>query len=252
MKSGIIYPHQGYTDIINSLPLADWYLSHGYDKLLFVASKSAWPIVEYYIKDKPNVKVIDINDLMDMDRTGIDFLYHGFNDSVRGDGDKYTNAFFTQFRNPGKHFVELFYTSYDIPYFARVEYFNLERDLELEDSVYNAFVDMYGLNYSIFHYNPDPNSQTKLTSDNCIVNVNGITENPFAFVKVLQNANEIHLIDSVWASMCYLLDARYGLFQNKTISLYPFSADGRHGGCIYYKGQDRLFPFALENWKICE
>jgi hypothetical protein len=57
-------------------------------------------------------------------------------------------------------------------------------------------------------------------------------------IKVLVNAIEIHLLDSSWGAICYLLDAKYKLFQNKKIYLYA------------NRGYSKMFiePIKLDNW----
>jgi predicted RNase H-like HicB family nuclease len=56
----------------------------------------------------------------------------------------------------------------------------------------------------------------------------------------LENALEIHLLDSVWGAFIYQLDAKYNLFQNKKIFLYA------------KRGHIRMFkePIKLKNWII--
>jgi len=59
-------------------------------------------------------------------------------------------------------------------------------------------------------------------------------------ITVLENALEIHLLDSVWGAFIYQLDAKYKLFKNKKIILY---AD---------RGYKPMFtrPIQLDNWII--
>jgi hypothetical protein len=69
----------------------------------------------------------------------------------------------------------------------------------------------------------------------------------FSYIKILQNSKELHLVDSTWASMCYLLDAKYKMFKNKKIFLYPYE---RSGGLLKDKNQTNLNPINLRNWII--
>ena len=59
-------------------------------------------------------------------------------------------------------------------------------------------------------------------------------------IKVLENAIEIHLLDSVWGAFIYQLDAKYKLFQSKKIVLYA------------KRGYHKMFlsPVKLNNWII--
>jgi hypothetical protein len=62
----------------------------------------------------------------------------------------------------------------------------------------------------------------------------------FDMIRVLQNAKEIHMIDSVWAAVCYSIDARYGLLSHIPIYIY----------C--HRGFRQMFtePKTLPNWTI--
>ena len=73
-----------------------------------------------------------------------------------------------------------------------------------------------------------------------IINLNGISNIFFDIIKILENAIEIHLLDSVWGAFIYQLDAKYKLFHNKKIFLYA-KRDYR-----------KMFeePIKLENWII--
>ena len=35
----------------------------------------------------------------------------------------------------------------------------------------------------------------------------------FDYIKIIENAQEIHLLDSVWGTLIYQLDAKYNLFK---------------------------------------
>ncbi len=61
-------------------------------------------------------------------------------------------------------------------------------------------------------------------------------------IKVLENATEIHLLDSVWGSLCYHLDCKYNLFKNKNIPVYLYAK----------RGYEAMFsdPIKMDNWII--
>ena len=148
--------------------------------------------------------------------------------------DKYKNNFSISRRN--NFFVNSFYICYNIPYINRIDEFKITRDKELEDSVYNEFINKYGEDYILFHEIIENNNKCKN-----VINLNGITDNMFEYIKVLEHAKEIHLLDSIWGAFIYQLDAKYQLFKNKNIILYARRQ--------YHK----MFtePYMLSNWKIC-
>jgi hypothetical protein len=159
----------------------------------------------------------------------MDFIGIGCHDCIRHDNYK------NKFRFIDGCFVKGFYSSYDIPYITRVNNFTFNRDYELENKTYTNFISIHGNNYIVYHEiieNYDKNKK--------IINLNGISNLFFDYIKVLENAYEIHLLDSVWAAFIYLLDAKYKLFQNKNIILYA------------RRGYRKMFedPIKLDNWTI--
>lgn len=79
------------------------------------------------------------------------------------------------------------------------------------------------------------------------INLNRITDNFFIYSEILQKSKEIHLVDSVWASVIYLLDCKYKLFENIPIFIYPFRS--REGGLLNYDDKN-IEPKHPDNWII--
>lgn len=238
MQKGLLCFHQGWSDIVNCLPLINYYSEQYYSIKLLVREDSK-EFVDFYIRDKPKVSVIykdkeklPYNCYDELNLSDYDLLYHGYYDCYRNNGDKFKRVF-----NQSGHFVMGFYTFYGIDYMCKVHKFDFKRDEILECQFYDKFVQNNGNNYSLRHN----------------VNVNGVSldklsNNIFATIKVLQNSKELHLSDSVWAALCYLLDARYGLFQNKQVHLYPYNS--RDGACCAANSKGPLAPIELKNWII--
>ena len=157
------------------------------------------------------------------------FIGIGVHDILRN--DKYKNAF----AQTSGFFVTKFYTCYDIPYINRINDFTFNRNIKLEENKYNEFINKYGKKYILYHEiieNYDKNIK--------IINLNGISNIFFDMIKILENAIEIHLLDSVWGALIYQLDAKYRLFQSKKIILYA------------KRGYKEMFlnPIKLDNWEI--
>ena len=265
MKKGILIFYQEWTDIINQLALIDYHLV-SYDELIVILRSDAEGIYEHYLKGKSSVvkKYISGHKNMTMlqsilnqyNQTEYDYLCYGKYDTFRN--DEYKNVWGQLCRSlPLKeHFNKLLYTSYGIDHKDRVEHFSFVRDIELEDTVYNKFITDNSNDYILYHDNHlnDSTMSFERKDDQTYVNINGITDKPFSFIKVLMNAKEIHLVDSFWASVCYHIDARYSLLKDVDIFLYPFKGgSNRWGGLvkdISYKDELELQPKQLQNWKI--
>lgn len=253
---GYLYFHQGWTDIICQLSLIDYYLNK-YDELKVIMRSDSKPIVDFYVKNKnvivnyietDNGREINNSHLHDI---GIeyDILFHGQHDIHRK--DTYRNS--CSGENPKGYFffIEAFYGCYDIDYTQRVESFIVERDMDQEEKKYQEFIKTNGDKYILYHddennhINGTHHISTKIKFDNRIegykyINLNRSSRVLFDYIKILQNAKEIHLIDSIWGSFCYQMDAKYEIFKDKTIYLYPM------------RGHDRMFTFPkkIENWII--
>lgn len=258
MKNNVVFTfHMGYTDVINSLPLIDHYLTQYYNVCL-VSTPNHKKVIDFYIRDKPNVEVVYDNNPDDAVRSIAesnqwDIKSHGFHDGNRS--DEYRGAFANMHCRDQYHFVRLFYEAYNIPYITRVNSFNISRDFDIEENAYRQFTHDGISDYIIFHSDIGDRfieDRFQKRSDINYFNVNGKADNIFSCIKILENAKELHLVDSVWACLCYLLDAKYRIFADKPIYLYPFSV--RSGGCIgietKHKDIEVLEPVKLDNWII--
>ena len=241
-NTGILYFHQGWTDIINCLSLINYYCNI-YDKIYLIIRDDAIKMIDFYIKDINNIKIlyeekknIDcnginfvINKYKDLNLQNSDFLCIGCHDYFRK--DNYSNKFLNSY----DFFVKKFYECYNISYITRINDFSFTRNLELENNVYDNFINKYGNKYILYHEVIE-----NYDTDKQIVNLNGISEIFFDMIKVLENAIEIHLLDSIWGAFIYLLDGKYKLFQNKKIFLYA------------NRGYNKMFtePIKLDNWTI--
>jgi len=239
---GILYFHQGWTDIINCLALINYYCNI-YDKIYLIIRDDAKELIDFYTKDIKNIHIlyeeknnIDengiqfvINKYNNNDLQNYDFLGIGYHDTIRK--DKYAN----NFKSIDGCFVKGFYESYDIPYIIRINNFEFNRNHNLEEETYNNFINRYGNKYILYHEVIE-----NYNKNYPIINLNGLSNIFFDYIKILENAIEIHLLDSVWGALIYQLDAKYKLFQNKKIILYT------------KRGYRNMFeyPVKLQNWII--
>lgn len=240
-----LYFHQGMTDVVNCLGMINYY-SDLYEELYVILRSDVSEMINYYINGLDNVHPIYIetenglyfNDIRKHIINNSDILFFGEHDYQRVDNYK-----MIWHRNQEKvqDFVSKFYTLYGLDYNIRVNNFNLKRDYDKEESVYQDFLKKNGKDYILIHDNPTWNSPTEIDikGDN-IINLNKTTNIFFDYIKIIENAKEIHLIDSVWACILYLIDARYNLFSHLNINV--FCKRGH-----YYMFNN---PIKLKNWKL--
>jgi len=245
---------QGWTDIFNCLSLINYYHTK-YLKLYVIIRDDAIEILKFYIKDLNNVELIIFNNKKFINGSLIndyklcsyvilnyskilnnsDYLFHGFLDIC---SNKYKNNFFKNNLFNKFNFVSNYYISYNIPIFTRIDYFIFRRDIQLENLTYNNFIKENGEKYILYHSNDSDIDFIKNKKNEKYINLNKKTNIFFDYIKILENAIEIHLIDSSWGAFIYLLDTKYNLFNNKKIYLYPI------------RGYIKIFnePIKLDNW----
>lgn len=253
MKKGCLYFHQGWTDIIGSLPLINHH-AKTYDELVVIIREDSKPILDYYIRGLKNVVMYYVpKHVLDTSVFQVppeyNILYHGYHDIHRN--DIYKN----KFRTETMYFAKGFYEYYDIPFVEKVNCFTLIRDKVLEESKYQEFIKNHGTDYILFHDDQNtPGGSTGINLNDILkdtpnaINLNGITKNVFDYIKIIENAKELHLVDSIWAATCYLLDAKYSIFKNKNVYLYAFKTRG--GGLMEKYDDTEIFPIHPENWII--
>jgi len=226
MTTAVLIFHQGYTDIINSLGLISYYAQR-YNTLNVLMRNEAKNMLDFFIKDKSNVIVTYIEhddfeiyrekyQLQNVYLSSDDKLLIGYHDHLRK--DKYVNKFHLMMKSDKHHnFVRGFYKAYDIGYQNRFDGFVFERDYNRENEMYNQII---GLNteYVLVHDTED--LPIELNNTILKINLNKISDTFFDMIKVIENAREIHVIDSVWGVFIYLLDVKYRLCQNIKVYVY--------------------------------
>ncbi len=242
MKDAVVYFHQGWTDIINCISLVHYVASH-HEKVYVVIREDAKDLILYTFQDWKNtiipicvqseslekVHPFDILKLANLPLSDLSLQFFGDFDTFRE--DSYADSF-SRAIDEGVFFVEAFYTTYAIPYSVRTDMFAISRNKEREDEVYNTFVERYGSEYGLTHGIP-------ISSKNYpIVELNQISTYFFDMFRVLECATEIHVIDSVWAAILYLLQTKYGICSDIPIFI----------SCT--RGYDSMFtsPVKHPNW----
>jgi len=249
------------------------YYKSKYDEIYVLIRSDAKELVDYYVRNLDGVNIIYIDtdhgrfygnidtntsgDNVEYINGGIkiptnfDVLFHGEHDRFRK--DEYKQYWYrpNHLKKPANHFSEMFYTFYDIDFLTRIDSFSVDRDLQLEENVYNGFIGHYGIDYVIYHDDEENHTSgvhhvsTKIDFEDKIngcsyVNLNKQSNTFFDYIRVIQGAKEIHLVDSIWGCLLYQLDAKYGILKDKTINLY----------CK--RGHENLFqyPIKLDNWNL--
>ncbi len=232
----VFLPHQGFTDIFNSLAHIDYALASGKWRTLYVIIREdAKDIVDFYCRHKSDAVICKYFPLSYLDGVvhgglGIRNVYEHYKTLLQiedyetlflGVPDKFcTNSYQGRFSTSDiyhEHFVKKFYVPYGIDYSVRFQYFHVPRDLELETKRYTTFVEKHGPNYTLCHSVPSQYLPNGLP--NC-VELNQSSSSFFDSIQILEHAQELHLLDSSWAILVYLLQSKHGMFTDKKIVIY--------------------------------
>lgn len=263
MSEGTILFHQGFTDIINHLPILSYY-NDKFSKINIIIRKDAKNILNHYIYSNKylNFNLISVekseidtyfsnNDLMNLflQLYGLKktyLLFFGIFDRFRK--DSYNNKFGICMASR-IFFSEAFYKAYDFEYSNRVDWFTYNR-LEIEEEVFDRFCLKHSIDqaklltneceYILYHEDVSNNVLIEFDKKSEAISINKLSDNFFDCLKVLENGKELHLIDSSWACILYLMDAKYGIMKNKRVFLYA------------KRGYGEMFrsPKPLLNWNI--
>ena len=247
MKTAVILFHQGWTDILNCLPLVKHYCS-SYDKVILYVRKDSVYFLDFFDQQikKLQIEYVDksllneynfLNQIKKIHENS-DFLFHGEQDRFRD--DEYRSIFY---KDPTKHFALRFYECYGLDRNYVNSNFSFVRQEHLENKIYNEFVEHHGKEYIITHSTKE--MPIKLNTSIPVIDLSVLTVNPFIYLKVLEGATEIHVVDSFWAIFCFLNEESDSLFFKKEKPIYLYYLN-RHGGLL---PNDQVVS-KYKNWRV--
>jgi hypothetical protein len=217
--------HQGWTDIINSLALVNFYLKQ-FSEISVLIRDDAAALLKYYCRNSKGVDIIPLK-IHDFSLANTEFvsfinnvrgerLYHGTWDKLRS--DKFQGAY----DRSDLFFVDKFYEAYGIDKDTRYQYFEFSEYPELENSREEAFLLNHGNNNYLAHYPAhDLNARNQIHSEFAEgvvpVNLDQTSQIFFDQYRILQRASKIVMIDSVYAALCNILDSKFRCFSHVPI-----------------------------------
>lgn len=239
--NGMLYTHQGWTDIVNCLALINHYATV-YKRLYVLVREDARPLILFYIRGLRNVIPL-FRPKADLDFKHwsrlVDPIVGPLALEFIGHHDKHrTDGLAGAFGRWGEPFERAFYEAYRLPYEVRVSNFKLYRAPEDEARRFAQYAKEEP--YICVHSNREAGLLPPVPEGATTVELHESSPAFFDMLKVLMHAKEIHLIDSVWAAICYHIDASEGLLSHVPITVY----------C--YRGYSRMFtePKRLPNWTV--
>lgn len=225
----IIHHWQGWTDIIMNQCSIHYYLNK-YKKIHLFAREDAKSLYEFiyrnYISNN-RIKIHYLNMMyLDFDKEILNpnLTNYIINNSL--DKIEFTNDY-------GCGFDEI----------CNLKYLKIDRDLELENKIYEKVVQSIGIDYVLVMEDKNRNISINklLIHDKSlpIFNLNNCSDIVYDMVKVIDKAKEIHIFASFWSLIIYQLQKKYNLIQN-TVYFHDSIRPG------YYN-----FLYKDNNWNIC-
>lgn len=256
-NNATIIGHQGYSDFFSQKAIYNKYINEYKNVLIFVMNEPLKIFVENLFLGENNVTVAipKIHYNYNAIDTCINCVTYGSNGRCpRTYGQKciyvdyskytnYTNIKLAGFDNYGKwselyqdvnskySFAHSFYLYHGIPVDDRINKFSLNRNIELENNKYAEFIESIGnKKYIVIHEFDGYVINTKYFSDAqwyYIYNLNNKSKNLADHLKIIDLAEEIHIIDSAYACLIYFMCLKYNFLKNKKVYLHTYSRPNR-------------------------
>jgi hypothetical protein len=228
-----IIPHQGYGDLFNLVGLINYY-STIYSKInVIVLDSERLELLNEIFKFKNNIDIkipifknyeqtihpeTCIN-CMNYGNTGnncrnkVKCKYINYNNSqvnIKIGSFNQIEKWF-KFKESQFSFVHAFYNYLNLDPIIRINHFKLFNDKLLETSNYKKFISKYGVNYILTHQDLNRNLKLNIPNPNNlpIINLDKISKLMVDYIEIIKHSKEIHLIDSSWSVLIYLLTPEY-------------------------------------------
>ena len=210
-----IYNHLGLGDHLDCNAMVRIFLAEGrYQKVGVFAKQKYASLIDFMYRDEPRIEVITIpgeteaaevqNYLNDIGKGSVAVIGH-------------QNYPWGKEKELGMGCAEIFYKQVGIPYERRFSDYYVERDPAEEDRVFNK-LNPNNEEYIFVHDDPSRGfiiSQEKLDElapEGIKVIRNDMEENIFHFGKILENATQVHCMESCFRSLAETLNIKGKLY----------------------------------------
>jgi|2_EtaG_2_1085320.scaffolds.fasta_scaffold10460_2 hypothetical protein len=209
-----IYHHLGLGDHLDCNAMPRIYLNeYGYSKVYVFAKNCYADMIEFMFRDEKNIEVIRIPGIAEESEVKNELACRGARRLVKVGHDSYP---WGQEEALNMGCAEIFYELAGIEYKHRFDNFYFERDRSEEDRVYKK-LNPNDEKYIFVHDDPKrgfqiPEEEIKKIAGGRQVLRNDMSENMFYFCKILEEADQIHCMESCFRSLVEVLDVRGDLY----------------------------------------
>lgn len=212
MKNNLyIHHHLGLGDHFDCNGMIRYILKErGYNQVTVFSKDNYFSMIDFMYRDNENIKVIKI----DKNRE-----YQEVKEVVATSTCKDNDFLLVGHENydhdaKNKNCWEIFYDQVEIPYNVRKDFFHVERDLKEEERVFSK---LNPANEPFLFLHDDKERGFNLNRDHILnkdlrIIENDVTENIFYFIKILQEAEEIHCMESSFKTLIDLYCEQDNLF----------------------------------------
>lgn len=199
MKELCIHHHLGLGDHFDCNGMVRYILKNFDFSKIYVFSKSNYfSMIEYMYRDEEGIEVIKIDKDLNEDEQVRQFIEKNSLPFLRVGFESYPTG---KEIIDNKNCWEYFYDQVKIPYNVRTDYFYVQRDEEEESNLLEA-LNPEQKPYIFVHDDPERGMiLDRLDYKDFHVIRNDNTKNIFHFTKVLENAKEIHCMESSFKSL---------------------------------------------------
>lgn len=195
-KTIFVKTHLGMGDNITHNGLIRKIAKENPDCDIFTASKDYYfENVKYMYRDVPNINVISVVEDSGLQRHLQTNKYDKIISTHFGDGMPYHYE---------RYFDNAFYMMVGVDPKVKIDYFHLERDVDLEDKIYKKLVTDKGIQDYVFVHEKKENrvliDRSKIGTDLPVV-VAEPEYGIFELLKVIENAKSVHVVSSCFLSL---------------------------------------------------
>jgi hypothetical protein len=210
-----VHHHLGLGDHFDMNGMIRYFLETYASKVYVYSKSNYFSMVKYMYRDEPNIVVVEIdkdfNELLQV-KEFVDKnpnLHH-----VRIGFENYPSPF-TQSLDREKNCWEYFYEQVDVPYRVRNNYFHVARDLEKEEALLKE-LNPHNVPFAFVHDDPDRGFNISNTSGGISLGMhvirNDTSKNIFHYLTILEEAEEIHCMESSFKTLIDLYSVEPDLF----------------------------------------
>jgi len=139
-------------------------------------------------------------------------------------GDLYSYYTLNPFKDPLPSNPACFYQYLGLSDEIRTQYFHFDRNTDDENNLFNK-LELEGCDYDVICQPSNMLIQQKYFSGRRVVNINNLSSKFTDTLKVVENANQVHLVDTSPASFIYHLQYKK-LMVDRVINLHAYARGG--------------------------